>query len=170
MGAWSLLILGLHMHVLIIIKQILQIVLSLCHIGFFPSYLDSGTARETFIKLWNWRKENSFWFVDGIHVIKYFLLPQNFFHGSFSWFRLIGWHGLSRTPELLLEATKYGPAVDIWSAGCIFAELLCGKPIMFGRNEAKVVRLAPASYHMFYLVCLVRTALYSIFLIVSVNL
>jgi len=108
--------------------------------------------------------------VDGIHVIKYFLLPQNFFHGSFSWFRLIGWHGLSRPPELLLGATKYGSAVDIWSAGCIFAELLCGKPIMFGRNEVRVVRLAPASHHMFCLVYLVRTALYSIYLIVSVNL
>lgn len=42
---------------------------------------------------------------------------------------------MSRPPELLLGATKYGPAVDIWSAGCIFAEFLCGKLIMFGRNE-----------------------------------
>lgn len=40
-----------------------------------------------------------------------------------------------RPPELLLGSTNYGPAVDIWSAGCIFAELLHGKPIMFGRNE-----------------------------------
>ncbi|KAK9678605.1 hypothetical protein RND81_11G222400 [Saponaria officinalis] len=40
-----------------------------------------------------------------------------------------------RPPELLLGATKYGPAVDVWSAGCVFAELLHGKPIMSGRNE-----------------------------------
>jgi serine/threonine protein kinase len=35
----------------------------------------------------------------------------------------------------LLGATNYGAAVDIWSAGCILAELLSGKPIMPGRTE-----------------------------------
>ncbi|KAG8383530.1 hypothetical protein BUALT_Bualt04G0023100 [Buddleja alternifolia] len=43
--------------------------------------------------------------------------------------------GLARPPELLLGATKYGPAVDMWSAGFIFAELLHGKPILQGKNE-----------------------------------
>lgn len=42
---------------------------------------------------------------------------------------------LCRPPELLLGATKYGPAVDMWSVGCIFAELLNGKPILPGKNE-----------------------------------
>ncbi|MBA0709582.1 hypothetical protein Golax_024609, partial [Gossypium laxum] len=42
---------------------------------------------------------------------------------------------LSRPPELLLGATKYGPAVDMWSVGCIFAELLHGKPIFPGKDE-----------------------------------
>lgn len=40
-----------------------------------------------------------------------------------------------RPPELLLGSTKYGPAVDMWSVGCIFAELLHGKPILPGKNE-----------------------------------
>ncbi|GAA0142271.1 non-receptor serine/threonine protein kinase [Lithospermum erythrorhizon] len=40
-----------------------------------------------------------------------------------------------RPPELLLGATKYGTAVDMWSVGCIFAELLQGKPILPGKNE-----------------------------------
>jgi serine/threonine protein kinase len=40
-----------------------------------------------------------------------------------------------RPPELLLGSTNYGPAVDLWSAGCILAELLAGKPIMPGRTE-----------------------------------
>ncbi|KAK4788832.1 hypothetical protein SAY86_020151 [Trapa natans] len=39
-----------------------------------------------------------------------------------------------RPPELLLGATKYGPAVDMWSVGCIFAELLHGKPIFPGKD------------------------------------
>lgn len=40
-----------------------------------------------------------------------------------------------RPPELLLGATDYGVGVDLWSAGCILAELLAGKPIMPGRTE-----------------------------------
>lgn len=40
-----------------------------------------------------------------------------------------------RAPELLLGATSYGPAIDLWSTGCILAELFAGKPIMPGRTE-----------------------------------
>ena len=40
-----------------------------------------------------------------------------------------------RPPELLLGATYYGTAVDLWSTGCILAELYAGKPIMPGRTE-----------------------------------
>lgn len=40
-----------------------------------------------------------------------------------------------RAPELLLGATSYGVGIDLWSAGCILAELLYGKPIMPGRTE-----------------------------------
>ncbi|XP_074586562.1 putative serine/threonine-protein kinase At1g09600 [Curcuma longa] len=42
-----------------------------------------------------------------------------------------------RPPELLLGATKYGVSVDLWSAGCILAELFVGKPIMPGRTEVE---------------------------------
>ncbi|KAJ6838139.1 putative serine/threonine-protein kinase [Iris pallida] len=42
-----------------------------------------------------------------------------------------------RAPELLLGATYYGVGVDLWSAGCILAELLAGKPIMPGRTEVE---------------------------------
>ncbi|XP_060204173.1 probable serine/threonine-protein kinase At1g54610 [Lycium barbarum] len=42
-----------------------------------------------------------------------------------------------RPPELLLGATHYGVGVDLWSAGCILAELLTGKPIMPGRTEVE---------------------------------
>ncbi|XP_057817783.2 probable serine/threonine-protein kinase At1g54610 isoform X1 [Cryptomeria japonica] len=42
-----------------------------------------------------------------------------------------------RPPELLLGATDYGVAVDLWSTGCILAELLSGKPIMPGRTEVE---------------------------------
>ncbi|XVE56516.1 hypothetical protein DITRI_Ditri04bG0016900 [Diplodiscus trichospermus] len=42
-----------------------------------------------------------------------------------------------RPPELLLGATYYDVGVDLWSAGCILAELLSGKPIMPGRTEVE---------------------------------
>ncbi|XP_073281904.1 probable serine/threonine-protein kinase At1g54610 [Primulina huaijiensis] len=42
-----------------------------------------------------------------------------------------------RPPELLLGANYYGVGVDLWSAGCILAELLAGKPILRGRTEVE---------------------------------
>ncbi|XP_022719252.1 probable serine/threonine-protein kinase At1g54610 isoform X1 [Durio zibethinus] len=42
-----------------------------------------------------------------------------------------------RAPELLLGATDYGVGIDLWSAGCILAELLAGKPILPGRTEVE---------------------------------
>ncbi|GMF24449.1 unnamed protein product [Phytophthora lilii] len=40
-----------------------------------------------------------------------------------------------RSPELLLGAKKYSTAVDMWSVGCIFAEMLLMKPLFTGRGE-----------------------------------
>lgn len=40
-----------------------------------------------------------------------------------------------RAPELLLGATDYGVGIDLWSAGCLMAEMFAGRPIMPGRTE-----------------------------------
>ncbi|KAL6960804.1 [pyruvate dehydrogenase (acetyl-transferring)] kinase [Sarracenia purpurea var. burkii] len=42
-----------------------------------------------------------------------------------------------RPPELLLGSTNYGSSVDLWSVGCVFAELFIGKPILKGRTEVE---------------------------------
>uniref|UniRef100_A0A0E0EDZ6 [RNA-polymerase]-subunit kinase n=1 Tax=Oryza meridionalis TaxID=40149 RepID=A0A0E0EDZ6_9ORYZ len=42
-----------------------------------------------------------------------------------------------RPPELLLGSTHYDAAVDLWSAGCVFAEMFRGKPILQGRTEVE---------------------------------
>ncbi|KAM7272259.1 hypothetical protein ACFE04_026922 [Oxalis oulophora] len=39
-----------------------------------------------------------------------------------------------RAPELIFGATEYTTAIDIWSAGCVFAELLLGKPLFPGES------------------------------------
>ncbi|KAK0646131.1 kinase-like domain-containing protein [Cercophora newfieldiana] len=40
-----------------------------------------------------------------------------------------------RAPELLLGAARYGQAIDMWSIGCIFGELLTREPLLQGKNE-----------------------------------
>lgn len=42
-----------------------------------------------------------------------------------------------RPPELLLGSTDYGASVDLWSVGCVFAELLVEKPVLQGRTEVE---------------------------------
>uniref|UniRef100_A0A914XJU4 Protein kinase domain-containing protein n=2 Tax=Plectus sambesii TaxID=2011161 RepID=A0A914XJU4_9BILA len=40
-----------------------------------------------------------------------------------------------RAPEVLLGSTRYSMAVDIWSIGCIFAEMAMKKPLFHGDSE-----------------------------------
>ncbi|EFA81670.1 p34-cdc2 protein [Heterostelium album PN500] len=40
-----------------------------------------------------------------------------------------------RAPELLFGAKSYGPSVDMWSIGCIFAELMLRTPYLPGTSE-----------------------------------
>ncbi|KAJ2629938.1 hypothetical protein H4R22_003020, partial [Coemansia sp. RSA 1290] len=40
-----------------------------------------------------------------------------------------------RAPELLMGEKEYSTAVDMWSVGCIFAELFVGQPLLQGRGE-----------------------------------
>jgi serine/threonine protein kinase len=39
-----------------------------------------------------------------------------------------------RPPELLLECSMYGKPVDVWSVGCIFAEVIVHEPFFRGDN------------------------------------
>ncbi|KAI9009136.1 putative mitogen-activated protein kinase [Hyaloraphidium curvatum] len=40
-----------------------------------------------------------------------------------------------RAPEIMLTWQKYDEAVDIWSVGCIFAEMLEGRPLFPGKDH-----------------------------------
>lgn len=40
-----------------------------------------------------------------------------------------------RSPELIISPRDYTKAIDMWSVGCILAEMLTGKPLFSGGNE-----------------------------------
>ena len=46
-----------------------------------------------------------------------------------------------RAPELLLGATRYGFAVDMWSVGCIVGELLLHRPLLPANTEIKQLEM-----------------------------
>jgi mitogen-activated protein kinase 1/3 len=46
-----------------------------------------------------------------------------------------------RAPELLLGCNNYGTAIDVWSVGCIFAELLGRKTIFPGADCLSQLKL-----------------------------
>jgi serine/threonine protein kinase len=41
-----------------------------------------------------------------------------------------------RAPELIFGATDYTPAIDVWSTGCVIAELLLGQPLFPGESAS----------------------------------
>lgn len=48
-----------------------------------------------------------------------------------------------RSPELLLGATNYGPAIDMWSVGCVFSELLEGISPFRGKLRYNIINNYP---------------------------
>ncbi len=40
-----------------------------------------------------------------------------------------------RAPDVLMGSKNYSTSVDIWSVGCIFAEIVTHKPLFAGNNE-----------------------------------
>ncbi|KAI1904370.1 hypothetical protein AGOR_G00004950 [Albula goreensis] len=46
-----------------------------------------------------------------------------------------------RSPRLLLSPNNYTKAIDMWAAGCIFAEMLTGKTLFAGAHELEQMQL-----------------------------
>ncbi len=52
-----------------------------------------------------------------------------------------------RAPELIFGSTDYSTAIDVWSHGCVFAELLIGSPIFPGSSGVdQLVEIIKVSY------------------------
>lgn len=56
-----------------------------------------------------------------------------------------------RAPELIFGATDYTSNIDIWSAGCVLAELLLGQPIFPGDSGVdqlvEIIKVRPALHN-----------------------
>jgi serine/threonine protein kinase len=46
---------------------------------------------------------------------------------------------LYRAPEIFSGSSSYTTAIDIWSVGCIFAELVKGMPLFNGEQELDII-------------------------------
>ena len=46
-----------------------------------------------------------------------------------------------RAPELLLNSSDYTAAIDVWSVGCIYMELMNRKPLFPGKDHVHQMRL-----------------------------
>ncbi|KAH0793809.1 CMGC family protein kinase [Histomonas meleagridis] len=44
-----------------------------------------------------------------------------------------------RPPEIFLGSTSYANSVDIWSAGCVLAEMILRKPLFIGDNDTEIL-------------------------------
>jgi cell division cycle 2-like protein len=47
----------------------------------------------------------------------------------------------NRAPEILLGAKTYSTAIDMWSVGCIFAELLLKEPLFQAKAEIELISM-----------------------------
>lgn len=55
-----------------------------------------------------------------------------------------------RAPELLVGDTQYGPPVDVWAVGCVFAELLSGQALWPGKSDVDQLYLIQRTLGMTY--------------------
>ncbi|XP_054786600.1 probable serine/threonine-protein kinase At1g54610 [Prosopis cineraria] len=46
-----------------------------------------------------------------------------------------------RAPEILIGATDCGVGIDLWSAGCLLAEMFTGIPVLPGRTEVEQLHI-----------------------------
>lgn len=50
-----------------------------------------------------------------------------------------------RAPEIMLTFKEYTKAIDVWSVGCILAEMLNGKPLFPGKDCNYLPRASPST-------------------------
>ena len=46
-----------------------------------------------------------------------------------------------RAPEVMISWADYTSAIDVWAVGCIFAEMILGKPLFEGYDECSQIEI-----------------------------
>jgi cyclin-dependent kinase-like len=52
-----------------------------------------------------------------------------------------------RAPELLVGDCDYTKAVDVWAIGCIFVELLTGRPLFAAETDYETLKQILQAFH-----------------------
>ncbi len=52
-----------------------------------------------------------------------------------------------RVPEIMLTFKEHTKAIDVWSVGCILAEMLSGKPLFPGKDCSVLAAEHRACFH-----------------------
>lgn len=84
--------------------------------GYFPPVMYCLTKYSPYL----------FNFLENFEIIMWFIKPQKYLQIVTLWYR---------APEVLLGAVRYSMGVDIWSIGCIFAEMATKNPLFMGDSE-----------------------------------
>lgn len=123
----------------------------------------NGTISEDYLKLFIYQLLRGLKYVHSANVLHRDIKPSNILVDPETLLLKIGDFGLTRVvdpdyehkgylthcpstlwyraPELILEPNTYSNAMDIWGVGCVFAELLLGKPLFEGRHEIEQLQM-----------------------------
>lgn len=122
-----------------------------------------GKLREDYVKLFLYQLLRGLKYTHSANVVHRDVKPSNILVDSETLLLSLGDFGRSRivdpayshngylthsistlwykSPELLLNSSIYDSSVDIWAAGCVFAEMLLGKPLFEGQHEIDQLEL-----------------------------
>ncbi|XP_029193217.2 mitogen-activated protein kinase 4-like [Acropora millepora] len=117
----------------------------------------NGKLREDYVKLFLYQILRGLKYIHSANIAHRDVKPSNILVDSKTLLLSVGDFGRSRiidpayshsgylthrvstlwykAPELLLNSSLYDGSVDIWAAGCVFAEMLLGKPLFEGKHE-----------------------------------
>ncbi|XP_063305120.1 mitogen-activated protein kinase 6 [Pelobates fuscus] len=125
--------------------------------------LEQGPLREEHARLFMYQLLRGLKYIHSANVLHRDLKPANLFINTEDLVVRIGDFGLARimdphyshkghlseglvtkwyrSPRLLLSPNNYTKAIDMWAAGCIFAEMLTGKTLFAGAHELEQMQL-----------------------------
>ena len=135
----------------------------LLHLDLHHILQSKGKLREDYAKMFLYQLLRGLKYVHSANIVHRDIKPSNLLVDSKTLLLKIGDFGRSRvldpayshrrylthristlwykSPELLLNSLVYNSSVDVWAAGCVFAEMLLGKPLFEGEHEIEQMEL-----------------------------